>query len=58
MRRLGGVIGGERLVVDGDVFAAAMPHGGDRRSQQEREGKRVAGEIESVERERERERKE
>lgn len=55
MRRLGGVIGGERLVVDGDVFAAAMPHGGDRRSQQEREGKRVAGEIESVERERERE---
>lgn len=27
MRSLGAVIGGHRLVVDGDVFAATMPHG-------------------------------
>jgi len=27
MRRLGAVISGHRLVVDGDVFAATMPHG-------------------------------
>lgn len=58
MRRLGAVICGHRLVVDGDVFAATMPHGCVVRvigEVNKRESETTSPEkIDTVERERER----